>query len=73
MHPQKSYFTITRIVRLLEASRSGYYAWCRRTPSIRALRQERIEAKVAWFHGDSDEVAGPPKILMELREVGETI
>jgi transposase InsO family protein len=28
---------------------------------------------VAWFHGDSDEVAGSPKILMDLREDGETI
>jgi len=73
MLAEKSNFTITRMVRLLEVSRSGYYAWCRRAPSMRALRQERIEAKVAWFHGDSDEVAGSPKILMDLREDGETI
>jgi transposase InsO family protein len=73
MHAEKSNFTITRMVRLLEVSRSGYYAWCHRRPSSRALRQERIEAKVAWFHGDSDEVAGSPKILVDLREDGETI
>jgi transposase InsO family protein len=73
MHAEKSNFSITRMVRLLEVSRSGYYAWCHRTPSTRSLRQERIEAKVAWFHGESDEVAGSPKILMDLREDGETI
>jgi putative transposase len=73
MLAEKSNFTITRMVRLLEVSRSGYYAWCRRTPSKRALRHERIEAKVAWFHGESDEVSGSPKILVDLREDGETI
>ena len=73
MHAEKSNFTITRMVRLLEVSRSGYYAWVKRAPSTRSLRHERIEAKVTWFFGDSDEVAGSPKILMDLREDGETI
>jgi transposase InsO family protein len=73
MHAQKSNFSITRMVRLLEVSRSGYYAWCHRTPSNRALRHERLEAKVSWFHGESDEVSGSPKILMDLREDGEVI
>ncbi len=73
MHAQKSHFSITRMVRLLEVSRSGYYAWCHRTPSARSLRHERLEAKVAWFHGESDEVSGSPKILMDLREDGEVI
>jgi transposase InsO family protein len=73
MLAEKSNFTITRMVRLLEVSRSGYYAWAKRGPSTRSLRHERIEAKVAWFHGDSDEVSGSPKILMDLREDGETI
>lgn len=73
MHAQKSNFTITRMVRLLEVSRSGYYAWCQRAASKRTLRHERLEAKVAWFHGQSDEVSGSPKILADLREDGEVI
>jgi len=73
MRAEKSNFTITRMVRLLEVSRSGYYAWIKRGPSKRALRQERIEQKVAWFHGESDEVSGSPKILMDLRDDGEVI
>lgn len=47
-----------------------YYAWCRWTPSQRALRYDRTEAKLARFHGDAD---GSPKILKDLREDGETI
>jgi len=73
MRVEKSNFTITRMARLLEVSRSGFYAWSTRLPSDRAVRQERIEQKVAWFHGDSDEVSGSPKILVDLREDGEVI
>ena len=73
MHAEKSNHTLSRMARLLEVSRSGYYAWTQRPPSKRAVRAERIEAKVAWFHGDSDEVSGAPRILADLRDDGETI
>lgn len=73
MHAQKSNFTIKRMARVLEVSRSGFYAWLKRKPSARAIRQERIEQKVIWFHGESDEVSGSPKILADLREDGEII
>ena len=61
------------MARLLEVSRSGFYAWLQREPSKRALRTERVEAKIAWFHGASDEVSGSPRILADLREDGEII
>jgi len=73
MHAEKSDFTIVRMARLLGVSRSGYYAWTRRGPSARAVRSERIEQKVSWFHGESDEVSGTPRILADLREDGEII
>jgi putative transposase len=61
------------MARLLEVSRSGFYAWAKRLPSKRAVRAERIEAKIAWFQGESDEVSGAPRILADLREDGERI
>jgi len=61
------------MARLLEVSRSGFYAWSKRLPSKRAVRAEQIEAKIAWFHGESDEVSGAPRILADLREDGEVI
>ena len=73
MLAEKSNFSVSRMARLLEVSRSGFYAWCRRGPSPRAVRQERIEAKISWFHGESDEVSGSPKLLVDLREDGEVI
>ncbi len=73
MHAEKSNHTISRMARLLEVSRSGFYAWAKRVPSPASVRRERIEAKVAWFHGESDEVSGAPRILADLREDGEVI
>jgi hypothetical protein len=66
MLAEKANFTVTRMVRLLEVSRSGYHAWCKRPVSSRALRQERNEQKVTWFHGESDEVSGSPKTMVKL-------
>jgi len=73
MHAEKSNFSIARMAGLLGVSRSGYYAWLDRAPSARAVRRERIEQKVAWFHGESDEVSGSPRILADLRADGEVI
>ena len=70
---EKSNFSVSRMARLLEVSRSGFYAWARRVPSQRAVRRERIEAKIGWFHGASDEVSGSPRILADLRADGEVI
>jgi len=73
MLAEKSNFTVTRMARLLEVSRSGFYAWLGRAPSARAMRQERIGQKVAWFHGASDDVYGAPRIVADLRADGEVI
>ena len=70
---EKSNFSVSRMARLLEVSRSGFYTWCKRGPSKRAVRAERIEQKIGWFHGESDEVSGSPRILADLREDGEII
>lgn len=73
MHAEKSHHTVSRMARLLDVSRSGFYAWSKRPPSARAIRSERIEAKIVWFHGESDEVSGSPRILADLRDDGEVI
>lgn len=73
MLAEKSNYSVSRMARLLEVSRSGFYAWCKRGPSKRAVRAERIEQKIGWFHGESDEVSGSPRILVDLREDGEVI
>lgn len=73
MRMEKSNFTVKRMARLLEVSRSGFYAWMKREPSKRAVRRERIEKKMVWFHGVSDETYGASRILADLRDDGETV
>ena len=73
MRVEKSNFSVVWMARLLGVSRSGFYSWQGRKLSDRAVRQERIEQKVAWFQGESDEVSGAPKILADLRRDGEVI
>ena len=34
----ESNYSVSRMARLLEVSRSGFYAWCKRLPSKRAVR-----------------------------------
>ena len=72
MLAEKTNFTITRMVRLLEVSRSGYYAWMDRAPSPAAIRREHIEQKVAFFHGNSDEVYGPRGSLLTCAQTGRS-
>lgn len=73
MHAEKTSFSVTRMARLLEVSRSGYYAWAVRTPSLAEVRRVHIEQKVAFLHGESDEVYGSPRILADLRAEGEIV
>ncbi|MBG6215463.1 putative transposase [Cryobacterium sp. CAN_C3] len=73
MLAEKNNFTIVRTARLLEVSRSGYYAWTGREASSAELRRVHIEQKVAFFHGDSDEVYGSPRVLVDLRADGEIV
>jgi len=63
---EKSNYSVSRMARLLEVSRSGFYTWCKRLPSKRAVRAERIEAKIAWFHGESDEGRFPAIVANQL-------
>lgn len=73
---EKANFTITRMTRLLEVSRSGFYKW-RATqaagPTPAQQRRAAIDVKVKAFHDASDQVYGAPRILADLRENGEVI
>jgi putative transposase len=73
MRVEKNNFSVVRMARLLGVSRSGFYAWLGRAPSKRCVRQGRIDQKIRWFYGQSDEVYGSPRILADLRDDGEII
>jgi len=76
MDTEKATFEIARMARLLEVSRSGYYAWTRRQtagPSAAQQRRAELTVKIRHLHAESDDVYGSPRILADLREAGETV
>lgn len=58
---------------VLEVSRSGYYAWCRRPPSRRARRREELADKIQQVHRENREVYGSPRVCQVLRAQGESV
>lgn len=53
--------------RVLEVSRSGFYAWLRREPSERAREDKRLLTHIRSIHNGSNKTYGSPRVHEELR------
>ena len=77
IHAEKATHDVSRMVELLEVSRSGYYAWADRQArgelGPRAARRADLLVKIKVAHDASDGVNGAPRILADLREAGEVV
>jgi transposase InsO family protein len=56
--------------RVLEVSPTGYYAWRTRSPSARAIADERLLLNVRIAYRASDGAYGAPRIHRDLRDEG---
>ena len=70
---EKAHYPIRLICRCLAVSRSGYYAWRKRAPSVRAQQDARLRAEIAASHSASRRTYGSPRILRDLREEGHRV
>ena len=59
---EKANHAVSLLCRVLEVSRSGFYAWLGREPSARALADERILVEVRKIHKDSRKTYGSPRV-----------
>ena len=66
-------FPVTVLCRVLDVSRSGYYAWKKRPPSTRATEDQRLLVEVCAAHVDSRRAYGTPRIHRDLRAAGTRI
>ena len=66
-------FPVRAQCRVLDVSASGYYAWLKRSPSARALRNAALSERIRTIHAESDDTYGMPKVRAELVAQGETI
>lgn len=68
---QKADYPVRILCRVLEVSRSGYYAWRGRAPSTRATEDRSLTATIVVAHRRSGGTYGSPRIHAELRAGGQ--
>jgi len=66
-------YPIRAMCRVLGLSPSGYYAWLKRPPSARALRDEELKARIKAIYTENRSVYGRPRVHADLREQGERV
>lgn len=63
---------VTHLCRVLEVSRSGFYAWRSRKPSAAEVRREELAAQITMIHAQVKGRYGSPRIHAELVAWGTT-
>ena len=63
-------YPLAILCRVLDVSRSGYYAWQTRGPSKRAQENARLEVAILAAHVRTRQTYGPERLQAELREDG---
>lgn len=64
---------ISVICRVLQISRSGFFAWRKRPPSARQIHQQELLAKIRKAHLENREVYGSPRVHHALLVDGQTV
>lgn len=59
--------------KLFKVSRSGYYDWMQRKPSMRLLENQKVRHEIQMIYQHSKKRYGSPKITKELRDRGWSI
>ncbi|MDF0665978.1 MAG: IS3 family transposase [Nitrospira sp.] len=70
MRTLRLHYPLSLLCRVLEVSRSGYYAWQHRRPSKRAQENVRLEVAIQAAHVRTRHTYGPERLQAELRADG---
>jgi len=70
MESLRSDYTINKMCRWLNVSRSGYYRWRHREPSQRAIKREVVRCAVVDVYHQFKKRYGAPRITEELNALG---
>jgi len=70
MHAEKSNFTISRMARLLDVSRSGFYAWRNRAETAGQGRRRQLATEVGRVFGVGRGAYGCRRVTAQLNREG---
>ncbi len=70
---QKAQHSVDMLCRVLEVSRSGYYAWKGREPSAHSKKDAQLAVEVAAVHEGSRRTYGSPRVHAELQARGQQV
>ena len=62
IHQQRTAFRVSRMCRLLEVSRSGYYEWLHRPPRPQTAADQQVQAKVQYYFAQGRGTYGTRRI-----------
>jgi transposase InsO family protein len=66
IHAEKANYPVRVLCRVLQVSRSGFYAWSKRRPSRRELADRRLRVEIKALHQASYKTYGSPRIKADL-------
>lgn len=70
IHAHHHEFRLTRMCRVLQVSRSGFYAWLRREPSARTQATQHLTERICGLHQQTREAYGARKMWQLLNQEG---
>jgi len=70
---EKASVSVSALCKVLEVSRSGYYAWEQRVPSARSREDAKLRVHIAAIHERSRGLYGAPRVHAELRAAGFSV
>ncbi len=73
MAAEKALYPVTLMSRLLEVSRSGFYAWDKRAESARRRSDRALVVHIKAAHRASRDTYGSPRVHRELLAQGHTV
>jgi putative transposase len=70
LEAEKAIFSLAMMCKQVGVSRSGYYAWKKRTPSKRQKQNKELLMHIEQAHKESHGTYGSPRVLKDIKELG---
>lgn len=73
MKQNQAHFPVRAMCHVLGLSPSGYYAWLKRAPSARSVKDQELLREIKRIHDFSRQTYGRPRVHAELIEEGHVV